>query len=174
MVYYVREITAKKSCKYAWQVLIDITFSVSTCIVPSGLFWVPLDEYDQLNVETGGWKQWQHMIVTVVPCHLKRAYFCSCGSIRNAGSPNILPLVYGFRSLSRGCPMQMPIIYHKTISLWLQMVGVWCVNEWSNLYAGKPIQVVELGPGRGTLAEDLLRVRNISISEFVTGQSWMT
>ena len=39
-----------------------------------------------------------------------------------------------------------------------QMLGVWCVNEWNNLCAGQSVQVVELGPGRGTLAEDLLRV----------------
>ena len=39
-----------------------------------------------------------------------------------------------------------------------QMLGVWCVNEWHNLCAGQSVQVVELGPGRGTLAEDLLRV----------------
>ncbi|PVD26730.1 hypothetical protein C0Q70_14408 [Pomacea canaliculata] len=39
-----------------------------------------------------------------------------------------------------------------------EMIGVWCVNEWSNLYAGQNIQVVELGPGRGTLSDDMLRV----------------
>ncbi|KAL8564289.1 hypothetical protein ACOMHN_050900 [Nucella lapillus] len=39
-----------------------------------------------------------------------------------------------------------------------EMLGVWCVNEWNNLCAGQPVQLVELGPGRGTLAEDLLRV----------------
>lgn len=42
--------------------------------------------------------------------------------------------------------------------LHMQMIGVWCVNEWSNLYAGQNIQVVELGPGRGTLSDDMLRV----------------
>lgn len=39
-----------------------------------------------------------------------------------------------------------------------ELLGVWCVNEW--IQCGKPpkIQVVEFGPGRGTLAYDLLRV----------------
>ncbi|XP_025104336.1 protein arginine methyltransferase NDUFAF7, mitochondrial-like isoform X2 [Pomacea canaliculata] len=42
-----------------------------------------------------------------------------------------------------------------------EMIGVWCVNEWSNLYAGQNIQVVELGPGRGTLSDDMLRFADI-------------
>ena len=41
------------------------------------------------------------------------------------------------------------------------MLGVWCVNEWNNLCAGQSVQLVELGPGRGTLAEDLLRVSSL-------------
>ncbi|XP_041037883.1 protein arginine methyltransferase NDUFAF7, mitochondrial isoform X4 [Carcharodon carcharias] len=38
------------------------------------------------------------------------------------------------------------------------LLGVWCVSEW--MAAGKPktFQLVELGPGRGTLASDALRV----------------
>ncbi|GFO34673.1 NADP dehydrogenase [ubiquinone] complex i, assembly factor 7-like [Plakobranchus ocellatus] len=39
-----------------------------------------------------------------------------------------------------------------------EMLGVWVVNEWLNCYSGKAIQIVELGPGRGTLADDMLRV----------------
>ncbi|KAI8787955.1 protein arginine methyltransferase NDUFAF7, mitochondrial [Biomphalaria glabrata] len=38
-----------------------------------------------------------------------------------------------------------------------EMIGVWVVNEWMNHYTDK-IQIVELGPGRGTLADDMLRV----------------
>ncbi|CAL1541638.1 unnamed protein product [Lymnaea stagnalis] len=38
-----------------------------------------------------------------------------------------------------------------------EMLGVWVVNEWMNHYKDK-IQVIELGPGRGTLADDMLRV----------------
>ncbi|RUS89136.1 hypothetical protein EGW08_003079 [Elysia chlorotica] len=39
-----------------------------------------------------------------------------------------------------------------------EMLGVWMVNEWINCYNGQEIQLVELGPGRGTLADDMLRV----------------
>ncbi|GCB66252.1 protein arginine methyltransferase NDUFAF7, mitochondrial isoform X1 [Scyliorhinus torazame] len=39
-----------------------------------------------------------------------------------------------------------------------ELLGVWCVSEW--MAAGKPrtFQLVELGPGRGTLVSDALRV----------------
>jgi NADH dehydrogenase [ubiquinone] 1 alpha subcomplex assembly factor 7 len=42
----------------------------------------------------------------------------------------------------------------------LQLVALWFVNEW--MMAGSPedIKLVELGPGRGTMADDMLRVWN--------------
>ncbi|XP_063234061.1 protein arginine methyltransferase NDUFAF7, mitochondrial isoform X2 [Bacillus rossius redtenbacheri] len=39
-----------------------------------------------------------------------------------------------------------------------EMVGVWLYSEWQKVGAPRPMQLVELGPGRGSLAHDILRV----------------
>ncbi|KAK7016750.1 NADH dehydrogenase [ubiquinone] complex I, assembly factor 7 [Halocaridina rubra] len=39
-----------------------------------------------------------------------------------------------------------------------EMVGVWVFNEWYKLGSPKPLQLIEMGPGRGTLMHDVLRV----------------
>ncbi|KAG0721244.1 Protein arginine methyltransferase NDUFAF7, mitochondrial [Chionoecetes opilio] len=38
------------------------------------------------------------------------------------------------------------------------LVGVWLLSEWYKLGSPKPLQLVEMGPGRGTLLHDVLKV----------------
>ena len=37
------------------------------------------------------------------------------------------------------------------------MIGIWCVTQWESFGKPKKMELVELGPGRGTLMKDLLR-----------------
>ncbi|KAI6155219.1 DUF185-domain-containing protein [Pisolithus tinctorius] len=39
-----------------------------------------------------------------------------------------------------------------------ELVAVWMLERWMNLAPSQPFRVVELGPGRGTLMDDMLRV----------------
>lgn len=48
------------------------------------------------------------------------------------------------------------------IFFFLQLLGVWIVSEWMGAGRPKQLQLVELGPGKGSLASDVLRVRNTS------------
>ncbi|EDW42628.1 GM26109 [Drosophila sechellia] len=40
----------------------------------------------------------------------------------------------------------------------MKLVGIWLVSEWRKMGCPSPFQLVELGPGRGTLARDVLKV----------------
>lgn len=39
------------------------------------------------------------------------------------------------------------------------MIGVWVMCTWEQMGRPKNVNLIELGPGRGTLLADLLRVR---------------
>jgi NADH dehydrogenase [ubiquinone] 1 alpha subcomplex assembly factor 7 len=38
-----------------------------------------------------------------------------------------------------------------------ELIGLWCAEVWTRLGAPRPVKLVELGPGRGTLVADALR-----------------
>lgn len=53
--------------------------------------------------------------------------------------------------------------------MFVKLIGVWFLNEWQVLkdlygdYLPKAVQLIELGPGRGTLMSDVLKVSFLSI-----------
>lgn len=40
-----------------------------------------------------------------------------------------------------------------------ELVGVWLYTEWLAQGKNERVQIIEVGPGRGTLMDDVLRVR---------------
>jgi NADH dehydrogenase [ubiquinone] 1 alpha subcomplex assembly factor 7 len=38
-----------------------------------------------------------------------------------------------------------------------ECLAVWLLNEWLKMGQPRPVQLVELGPGKGTLMSDILR-----------------
>ena len=47
-----------------------------------------------------------------------------------------------------------------------EMIGIWAVEAWETLGKPSPFNLVELGPGKGTLMSDLLRIGN-AVPEFL-------
>ena len=47
-----------------------------------------------------------------------------------------------------------------------EMIGIWAVETWEGLGKPAPFNLVELGPGKGTLMQDLLRIGN-AVPEFL-------
>lgn len=43
-----------------------------------------------------------------------------------------------------------------------ELIGVWCIDMWNQLGKPAPFTLAELGPGKGTLMQDLLRSANLA------------
>ena len=41
--------------------------------------------------------------------------------------------------------------------LFSEMVAIWCISFWENLGSPKKINIIELGPGNGSLAEGMVK-----------------
>ncbi len=49
-----------------------------------------------------------------------------------------------------------------------ELLGVWLVTEWmAQGKKGRGIELIELGPGRGTLMDDILRVSKLWVTDYV-------
>lgn len=46
--------------------------------------------------------------------------------------------------------------------VYFQLIAVWLINEWGRVGAKKPFNLVELGPGRGTMLRDMIKVSTIT------------
>ena len=45
-----------------------------------------------------------------------------------------------------------------------ECIGVWLLHEWMKMGSPQPVQIVELGPGKGTLLNDVLRLINSQLA----------
>lgn len=50
----------------------------------------------------------------------------------------------------------------ETSQLFGEVIGLWCIEQWHNLNCPPKINLIELGPGRGVLMRDLLKVAKLS------------
>ena len=42
-----------------------------------------------------------------------------------------------------------------------ESIAIWIVHEWKKMGKVQPLQLVELGPGHGTLMQDILKVTRV-------------
>lgn len=58
--------------------------------------------------------------------------------------------------------LSISVYSNMHLGICAQLCGIWSLCLWQQMGQPKEVNVVELGPGRGTLMADLLRVRHAS------------
>lgn len=48
-----------------------------------------------------------------------------------------------------------------------ELIGLWCAVTWQALGCPRPLQLIECGPGRGTLMKDILRTASETVPDFI-------
>lgn len=69
---------------------------------------------------------------------------------------------HGYYSRGTGIGAEGDFVTAPEISqMFGELLGLWCIDTWRRLGAPSPFALVELGPGRGTLMADMLRISGL-------------
>uniref|UniRef100_A0A8C1FIP1 Protein arginine methyltransferase NDUFAF7 n=1 Tax=Cyprinus carpio carpio TaxID=630221 RepID=A0A8C1FIP1_CYPCA len=83
--------------------------------------------------------------------------FCSDSSIQRLESNSSIRKHLISKITATG-PISVAEYMREALTNPVALLGVWCVSEWMAAGKSNMFQLVELGPGRGSLASDILRV----------------